>query len=138
MVDMIEGRIRTCLILSMLWAITLTMCFLVTGMFDLGLNWIIALVSLFLLLIGIFTLFGDIRLFFPFVFMTKKDLIEYDIKKASLFLGTTMAIASCTVLLITVSVYFLIFPICAGIVTECGGIYVCASKRFKADTRPKC
>jgi hypothetical protein len=134
---MIEGRKRICLFSCMLWAITLTICFLIAEIFDLDLDWIFILISLFLLLIGIFTLFGNIRFFFPFVFMTKKDLTEYNIKKASLFLGTLMTVASCALLLVTVSVYFLIFPIGIGIVTECGGVYVCASNKFKADAQPK-
>jgi hypothetical protein len=134
---MIEGRKRICLFSGLFWAITLMMCFLTTEIFDLDPNWLIVLISLLPLFLGIFTLFGHIGLYFPFIFMTKKDLTEYNIEKASFFLGISMIIFSCTLLLITVSVYFLIFPISIGIVTECGGIYVCASNKFKADTKQK-
>ena len=134
---MIEGRKRICLFSGLFWAITLTTCFLATEIFDLNLDWFIVLISLLLLFLGVFTLFGHIGLYFPFIFMTKKDLTEYNIEKASFFLGTSMVILSCTLLLITVSVYFLVLVITVGIVMECGGIYVCASNKFKADTQPK-
>jgi len=76
-------------------------------------------------------------MFFSFNFITKKDLTEYNIEKTSLFLGTATVIFSCTFLLITINFYLLIFPACAGIMMKCRGLYVCASNKFKADTKSK-
>ena len=93
--------------------------------------WIFVLVSLLLMLGAQLTLTGRIGLFFPYCFM--EDCSEYNVEKIGLLLGTMMGILACMVPFVHLDFIMFWVILCMAIPLECGGIYTCASKKYKVD-----
>jgi len=130
-----ERQRRIALVLCLFWAAAAAAAYFACKAYGKDLNLILVLVSLFLLAVGLVTLFGRIRFFFPFCFMSEKDLTEYNVTKIGSFLGIPTAVLSCIFPFVSVS--FLVFGIVLAIAIplECGGLYTCAANKFKADVQ---
>ncbi|MCL1905010.1 MAG: hypothetical protein FWG19_02670 [Methanomassiliicoccaceae archaeon] len=126
---------RVALFMCLFWAIAMATAYLISDRYGSDLNWYMVLFSLLFMMIGIITVFGRIRFFFPFTFFSKEDLHEYNVEKIGLVLGTPMVVLSCSVPFVTMSfsVFWVIVMIAAAM--EVGGLYASAAERFKADTR---
>jgi len=146
---LIKGRWRAALILCLLWAIALaTSFYLVSEAYGREASsgqdfWIIALFSLFILLIGMVAFFGRIRVFFflsyPLILVASEiDTSKYDIEKASFALGILTATLSYVFLFIPIGGLIVVVALCVtAIAFVIGIIYVFAAKRFRADPQPK-
>jgi len=122
------------LILGILWAAAFLISYAASEMCGLELNWIFVLISLLLLAVAVVTSFGHIGFFFPYCFLD--DRSEFNVEKIGRLLGSMMLILSCTLLFLYVNSILLLAVIAVAIPVECGGLYTCASKKYKADAPP--
>ncbi|MDR0778569.1 MAG: hypothetical protein LBE48_03925 [Methanomassiliicoccaceae archaeon] len=136
---MAVGRRRLALILSLLWAITAAVAFCLLEIFERDLFWGTTFVSLFLLVIGVVTLFGNVRFFFPFTFLSKEDLSAYNIEKISFLLGILTVALSYASIFVALGGFLILMLVCVPVAAavEILSLYCSAANRFRADTRPK-
>ena len=132
----IKERWRIAFALGLLWAMCIAISFyLIPDMSGKNLLPGYAITSLFFICFGLIALFGEVRIFFPFIFMSKEDLLEYNVERISYALGVlTMAMAYAIIFLTLFSFevgLVLIFAI--AIIIEVVPIYASAAERFKAD-----
>ena len=118
--------------LGILWALAFFAAYAVSTIYDLELNWVFVLFSLLLLAVALVTAFGYIGFFFPYCLL--HDRSEFNEEKIGVFLGPMMLILSCTLLFLYIDSILLLMTICIAIPVECGGIYTCASKKFKTES----
>ena len=126
-----EKQKKVALVLGMFWIAAFIVAYAVSKICELELNWIFVLISLLLLAVAVVTSFGHIGFFFPYCFL--EDRSEYNVEKIGRLLGSMMLILSCTLLFLYVNSILLLAVIAVAIPVECGGLYTCASKKFKAD-----
>ena len=135
-----EGRKKITLILTLFWVMALSAAYLIHETYGLDLHWYTVLISLFLTVFGLTLSYGSgtllSLLLFPFIW-SKEDLLRYDVKKASIFMGAMYVAFSCTLIFVSMgrSVFWAILIVAAAV--EIGAVYVIAAKRFKADIRPR-
>jgi hypothetical protein len=126
-----ERQRKTALILSIFWATALMTAYMVSVTYELELNWIFVLISLLLLMVAMVTSLGYIGFFFPYCLLD--DRSEFNVEKIGLLLGPMMLMVSCILLFLSLDSILLLVLIGVAIPVECGGLYTCASKKFKAD-----
>ena len=135
-----EGQKRVALILTLFWVTALSAAYLIRETYGLDLYWYTILISLFFMVFGLAVSYGSgtllSLLLFPFIW-SKEDMLKYNVKKASVFLGSMYVAFSCTLLFVSMgrSVFWVI--LLAAVAAEVGAIYVLAAKRFRADARPR-
>jgi hypothetical protein len=133
----VKGRGRHALILSTLWALAAAASFYLTEPSEAYLEdalWVMTLISLLLFIIGLAAFFGKIRVFFPYMLLSKKDLSVYNIKKISFILGLLMiSVSYMAAFFITGGISVLVMIICLAVILEIGTFYTFVSKRFRAD-----
>jgi len=127
-----ERQKKVALVLGIFWAAAFIVAYAVSEIYDLELNWIFVLISLLLAAVALVTSLGYIGLFFPYCFL--HDRSEFNVEKIGLLLGPMMMLVSCVVLFVPMNSLLLLAALAVAIPVECGGLYTCASKKFKAES----
>ena len=128
------------MILCLIWTVVAVASFYFiefTGTFEQDLFreqstfWIMILFSLSILIMGLTIFFGFIKILFPFIFFSEKDLLRYNVRKISFLLGILTISLSYVFTFATIGglVFWMLLIIAVAI--EVGALYTSASKRFE-------
>jgi len=129
-----KGRGRVALAIGALWAAWVVASFYFFSEIQ-GQNmfWFDVFVSLLLMIGGLAVFFGHVRIFFPFIFMSKEELSQYNMERVSFTLGILIAFISYPLIFLTMGGFIIALAIvCVAVMAiEVGVFYVSAAKKFR-------
>ena len=101
-------------------------------------DWILVLILSLVMLLGLAVFLGEVRIYFPFIFMEKEDLSAYNVEKISFVLGILMIAASYPLVFMTMGGLTMVLVVCVAFAAmELAGVCVSVMDRFRADTQPE-
>jgi len=137
----VKERKKAALILCMLWAIVAAVSFYLIEFTEiLGQDlfrgqetfWFMIVCSLLIFILGLVIFFGQIKIFFPFIFFSKEDMLRYNVEKISFLLGILMVVTSYVLVFVIIGIFMLLVVLPIILAIEILSLYASASKKFEA------